>query len=81
MGDWDLRSAEEQAQRHRKMWEGPHGPRPAPQWAVFHIETGKQLCKPSYHREIAIIEAYEMGLIVRGRQKVWLSGDYEIREV
>ena len=79
--EWKLRSAEEQALRHPKQWEESSEPRKAPMWAVFHIETGKQLCKSVHHREVAIIEAYELGLIVRGRGKVWLGGDYEIREV
>ncbi len=52
---------------------------PPRMWAVFHKPTGKQLCKAQYHREIAIIEAYELGLIVRARGHRWLSRDYEIR--
>ena len=78
---------EYEASRPRKVGDEPRRTvsiielRKAPMWAVFHIETGKQLCKSVHHREVAIIEAYELGLIVRGRGKVWLSGDYEIREV
>lgn len=50
-------------------------------WAVFHKRTGKQLCKSHPNKDIVLIEAYELGLIVRAKHQLYLSQAYEIRRV
>lgn len=67
--------------KDRKLWEGPSTPRKVETlYHVCHVRTGTPVSKAHPDRLTALIEAFELGLVVRARGEMWLSQFYEIKE-
>ncbi len=79
MDPWRFWSAEEEEAAHLRDCEILRYS--ATKFALFHIPTDKQVSKSHWHREVAVIEAYELGLMDMARGERWLNPAYEIREV